>query len=164
LKPLLEEKESQMPDTSAVVAAADQLAKRDEAALELLIGLRAAAIEKDPSLADDVNLEPHYEATLMGPLEDIKSLGRRILNRWNKELHDIVCGNEKTDKTDRQAILNSLNLGEAAVIAAVATALLSLGVVAALAAVLAPLIVKRFIWPAKEELCDAWGDALHANG
>jgi len=38
--------------------------------------------------------------------------------------------------------------------------LLTLGVYAAIAAALAPLIVKRFIWPAKDELCAAWGEGV----
>jgi hypothetical protein len=79
-----------MFDKSAVVAAAVELSKRDEAALELLLGLRAEAISADPSLKDDVDLEPKYEATLMGPRDDIKALGRRILKRWNKE-HQQKC-------------------------------------------------------------------------
>jgi hypothetical protein len=153
-----------MSDKTAVVAAAVELSKRDEAALELLLGLRAEAIETDPSLKDNVNLEPKYEAALMGPLDDIKALGRRILKRWNKELHDVVCSSANPDQKDREAILSSLDLGETAVIAAVATALLGLTVPAAFAAVLAPLIVKRFIWPAKDELCSAWGEALSKNG
>lgn len=61
------------------------------------------------------------------------------------------------------AKLTSLNLGEAAVIAAVAGALIGLGVGAAIAAPLAPLIVRRFIWPAKDELCVAWGESIDAG-
>jgi hypothetical protein len=154
-----------MPDTSAVVDAANRLHKqKDEVALELLIGMRAKAIEQDPALKDDIDFEPKYEAETMGALDEIKALGRRILNRWNRELYGVVCGNQGDDQKARTAVLNSLNLGEAAVIAAVAGALLSLGVAAAIAAALAPLIVKRFIWPAKDELCNAWGEELTAQG
>ncbi len=149
-----------MPDISEVVAAAVQLEKRDEAALELQLGLRAKIVEMDPAQKDNVHLEPKYEGNLMGPLDDVKELGRRILHRWNKELYGIVCSTSHAAQKDRQAVLNSLNLGEAAVIGAVATALLSLGVAAALAAVLAPLIVKKFIWPAKDELCRGWGENI----
>jgi len=91
-------------------------------------------------------------------------LSRRILNRWNKELCGLVCGAKGNDQNTRKAIFDSLNLGEAAVIAAVVGALLSLGVGAALAAPLAPLIVGKFIWPAKDELCDAWGEAIATQG
>lgn len=152
-----------MTDKNAVVAAAQRLSSRDEAALEVLVGMRQKALERDPSLKDDVEFEPKYDGTTMGPLDDIKNLGRRILKKWNKELQEVVCGKSAKDKKDRAAVLESLNLGEAAVIAAVASALLSLGVVAALAAALAPLIVKRFIWPAKDELCAAWAEAIGAS-
>jgi hypothetical protein len=152
-----------MTDKQKVVVAAQSLNSRDEAALEVLIGLRQKAIERDPSLKDNVEFEPKYDGTTMGPLEEVKKLGLRILKKWNKELHEVVCGKGTKDKKDRAAVLESLNLGEAAVIGAVASALLSLGVVAALAAALAPLIVKRFIWPAKDELCAAWAEAIKAS-
>lgn len=150
-----------MADVNEVIAAAQRLYDRkDEVGLELLIGMRDRAIEKIPALEDDVEFEPEYEAQTMGPLDDIKALGRKVLNRWNKELYSLVCNKEGDDQKDRKAILDSLSLGETAVIGAVAAALLTLGVAAAIAAALAPLIVKRFIWPAKDELCDAWGEGL----
>lgn len=152
-----------MVDLNAVVDAADRLHhQKDEVGLELLIGMRAKAIEQDPALRDDPDFEPKYQAQTMGPLDDIKALGSQILNRWNLELYGVVCGNMGYQK-DRKAVLDSLNLGETAVVAAVAGALLSLGVTAAIAAGLAPLIVRRFIWPAKDELCDAWREALTAH-
>jgi len=152
-----------MASTQAVVDAARELSKKDNEALEVLIAKRAKAIEKDASLEDDVTFEPKYDAPTMGTLEDLKELGQRIINRWNKELHGVVCGKKSEDESARQKVLDSLSLDEAAVIAAVATALLSLGVAAALAAAIAPVIVRRFIWPAKDELCDAWGERLKSS-
>lgn len=148
-----------MIDKKEVASAAQRLSSRDESSLEVLLALRQRALERDPGLNDNVDFEPQYDSTTMGALDDLKDLGRRILKKWNKELYKIICANGGYEK-DRKAVIESLNLGEAAVIGAVATALLSLGVAAALAAVLAPLIVKRFIWPAKDELCAAWGEAL----
>jgi len=153
-----------MTDKSAVAAAAQRLSSRDEAALEVLLGLRQKAIESDPTLKDNVDFEPKYEEKTMGPLKEIKDLGLRIVRKWNKELRSLVCGQDAKHNKDRTAVLDSLNLNEAAVIAAVAGALLSIGVAAALAAALAPLIVKRFIWPAKDELCAAWGEAIKRAG
>ena len=153
-----------MPEVNVVVDAAKRLHKqKDEAGLELLIGMRARVIEQNPALKDNVDFEPKYETETMGALDEIKALGRRILNRWNKELYGVVCGNKGDDQKDRKTVLDSLNVSEAAVIAAVASALLSLGVAAAIAAPLAPLIVKRFIWPAKDELCGAWGESLKSG-
>ena len=154
-----------MPDLNEVVAAANQLneQKQDDEALLVLIGMREKAISAEPARKDDPNLEVVYEEPTMGPLDDIKRLGKRVASRWNKELFGIVCGNESKDSKERAALLDSLNLGEAAVIAAVAGALIGLGVGAAIAAPLAPLIVRRFIWPAKDELCVAWRESIEAE-
>ncbi len=149
-----------MPDISAVVDAAKRLENKDEDALVLLVGLRAKAIEKDPTLSDNLDFEPKYDSTTMGALDSVKALGRKVLDRWNTELYGLVCANKKGDERERAAILNALNLGQAAVIGAVAGALITLAVPAPIAAALAPLIVKKFVWPAKDELCIAWGEGI----
>jgi len=138
-----------MPDVTEVVSEANRLATKDEAALELLLGMREKAIEENPQLREDLYFEPKYDGRLMGPLEDIRGLGRRILNRWNKQLYGLVCGKGGENEKERDAILGALNIGETAVIGAVAAALLALGVPPPIAAPLAPLIVKMFVWPAK---------------
>lgn len=153
-----------MPDISAVVNEAKRLESRDEVSLELLVGLRAKAIEENPALKDAIDLEPKYDSTTMGALDDVKALGSRILKRWNKELYGLVCENKAADQKDRNAILDALNLGQVAVIGAVASALITLAVPAPIAAALAPLVVKKFIWPAKDELCAAWGEGIKALG
>lgn len=150
-----------MSDLNEVVEAANRLhEQKEDEALLVLIGMREKAIEAEPELKDDANLNVVYAEPTMGPLDEIKRLGKRIATRWSKELHGIVCGNESKDAKERESLLSSLSLGETAVIAAVAGALISLGVGAAIAAPLAPLIVRRFIWPAKDELCEAWGEAI----
>jgi hypothetical protein len=149
-----------MPNFEAVADAASRLSSKDEFSLELLIGMRENAIIADPSLKDNPDFEPLYQTATMGALDDIRALGRRILRRWNVELHAVVCSGKGGDPKDRKAVLDSLNLGEAAVIAAVVGALLTMGAPAAIAAVVAPLMVKRFIWPAKDELCAAWGEGI----
>jgi hypothetical protein len=156
-----------MSDEAAVVTAAKQLLTKDEAALLLEIGLREKAIDVDPAAANDPNLQVVYDSTHMGLLDDIKSLGLRIMSRWNKELYGLVCpakspaGNDDAKKL-RDKLLGALNLDEAALIAAVVPGLMFLGAPAAIAAAVAPLIVKKFIIPTKDELCDAWGEAMQA--
>ena len=154
-----------MSDLNEVIAAANQLneQKQDDEALLLLIGMREQALAAEPARKDDPHLAVSYDDPTMGPLDDIRRLGKRIMTRWNKELFAIVCGNETVDSKERADLLNSLNLGETAVIAAVAGVLISLGVGAAIAAPLAPLIVRRFIWPAKDELCVAWRESIDAE-
>lgn len=153
-----------MVNEKEVVVAAQRLyQEKDEVGLELLLGMRDKAIEKNSALGDDPNFEPKYEGPIMGTIDEIKDLGKRILARWNKELYGLVCGAGGADKEERKAVFDSLNLGEAAVVAAIAGALLSIGAPAAVAAVAAPLVVKRFVWPAKDELCAAWGEQIQAH-
>ena len=154
-----------MSDVDEVVAAANVLIqqKKNDEALLVLIGMRQQEIGNHPELENDPNLQVQYSESMMGSLDDLKRLGKRVASRWNKELFGVVCSNESKDSKEREALLNSLNVGEAAVIAAVAAALISLGVGAAIAAPLAPLIVRRFIWPAKDELCIAWGEAIERD-
>jgi len=149
-----------MADITAVINAAEQLRAKDEEALALEIGLRSEYIESDRSGADNPTLSVAY-GTHMGMIDDVKALGWRILARWNKETHAIVCSSEKPeDEEIRKRVFAALSLDEAALIAAVVTALIWLGAPAAIAAPVAPLIVKKLVLPAKEELCAAWGEAV----
>lgn len=149
-----------MADSNAVVAAAERLSDKDEDALAIEIGLRSKLIEADPNARDNPDLVVRY-GTHMGRLDDIKALGWRILARFNKELHAVVCTSDTAeDKEFRATIMGALSIDEAALIAVVAPALLALGAPAGIAAAVAPLVVKKFIIPAKEELCAAWGEAL----
>jgi hypothetical protein len=149
-----------MAETTAIIAAAEQLRAKDEEALALEIGLRSKRIESDPSAADNPSLSVAY-GTHMGMIDDVKALGWRILTRWNTELHGVVCSSEKPeDQEIRKKVFAALSLDEAALIVAVVPALVWLGAPAAIAAAVAPLVVKKFIVPAKEELCAAWGEAI----
>jgi hypothetical protein len=149
-----------MAETTAVIAAADQLRVKDEEALALEIGLRCKRIESDPSAADNPALSVTY-GTHMGMIDDVRALGWRILTRWNKEIHVVVCSSEKPEaQVISKNVFAALSVDEAALIAAIAPALIWLGAPAAIAAAVAPLVVKKFIIPAKEELCAAWGEAI----
>lgn len=149
-----------MADSKAVVDAANRLAEKDDESLVLLIGMMDREIKKNPVLKEDPYLLPKYDQTTMGFTGPLKETGRRILRRWNKELHGLVCGNHAGDQKERQEILAALNLGEAALIGTVAAALLAMTVPAPIAAALAPLIVHKFIWPAKDELCKSWAEGI----
>ena len=152
-----------MADITAVIAAAEQLRTKDDEALALEIGLRCRRIESDPSVANNPALSVAY-GTHMGMIDDVKALGWRILTRWNKEVHVVVCSSERPeDQEMSKKVFAALSLDEAALITAVVPALIWLGASAAIAAVVAPLIVKKFIVPAKEELCAAWGEAIAAR-
>src|SRR5260370_1015116 len=127
---------------NTLAKAAQRLATKDVAALEVQIGLRQIALEHDPNLKDNLGWDPKYDDTMMGSLDEVRALGRRVLRVWNKALHDLVCGQEAADTQQRQAIFNALNIGESAVIGVIAGALISVSAPAVLAAALPPLIVK----------------------
>jgi hypothetical protein len=149
-----------MADITTVITAAEQLRAKDEEALALEIGLRSERIEVDPSSADNPTLSIAY-GTHMGLIDDVKALGWRILSRWNKELYGIVCTSDNSENQQvRNKVVVALSLDEAALIAAVVPALVWLGAPAAIAAPVAPLLLKKFILPAKDELCSAWGEAI----
>jgi hypothetical protein len=151
-----------MVQVQAVIQAAEQAgASKDEDALAVLLGMRQKELDKNPALADDPNFTPVY-GPHMGLLDDVKALGWRIAKRWAKELYGLVCENKKGDTEDKKKIMDALNLSETAVIGAVAAALMAMAVPALIAAAAAPLITKKFIWPLRDELCGAWGEALNA--
>jgi hypothetical protein len=154
-----------MADIKQVIDAAQRLSKKDEDALVLQVGMREMAIKKDPALANDLGWEPQYESALMGnaTLDELKRLGWKIINRWNREIYGIVCTSKAADDPNRTAILKALKLNDAALIAALASAMLALGSPAVIAAAVAPFVVAHFINPAKEELCAAWGEAIKAR-
>jgi len=158
-----------MANETTVVKEAEVLLSKDDEALLLEIGLRQRAIQADPAHGDDPHLQIEYDSTHMGLIDNIKLLGRRIMTRWNKELYGVICDKKPSgvtetteDKKVRDDLLKALNLGDAAVITAVVTGLMALGAPAAIAAPVAPFLVRKFIMPARDELCDAWGQAITA--
>lgn len=108
---------------------------------------------------------PHlvHDETMMGPLDDLRTLGKRVLSRWNRELHHVMCGSDTGDQKDRESLFKALGVSDVAVAAAMTTLLASWGVAAAIATVVAALIVKRFVSPFGEEVCKLWGEKLGAT-
>jgi hypothetical protein len=141
------------------IEAAKSYAGFDEEALLVVLGKQEKVIAANPALAADPMLNPTYDSTHMGVIDDVKAVGRRVMKRWNRELYRLVCGAETSEERDK--LLAALNLGETAAIAAVASLLLAIAP-AAVAAPLAALLVKSFLLPAKDELCAVWGEELDA--
>lgn len=144
------------------------LSKDDEDGLTAKLGLRDKEIEQeiDPAkrrqLEDDPNLQIS-PGTHMGFKDEAKKIGLRVLKRWSTGLQSLVC-NPKTPE-DRE-LANSIQHAvtadggslEVVLIGFTVTALLAINAPAAIAAVAAPLLVKKIIIPAKDELCVAWDE------
>ncbi len=153
--------------TETVAVAEKFLAKSDDE-LEVILGLREKKIGEQPDLAADPNLPVMYDSTHLGLLNDARDIGKRILKRWNKELHGLVCHpkNPEAQKLG-EVIANAAGVKggvEAALIAAVVSALLVLSLSPAIAAVVAPIVVRKFIVPAGDELCMAWEEGIAKEG
>lgn len=125
--------------------------------LYILIGKQERAIDVDPVLAFDPALTPQYEKAMMGPLDGLKELGRRIARKWARALHDLICGGK--DDAARKQLFDALSISEAATIGAVTTLLLPV-LSPPIAAAVAVVIVKRFLGPVLDETCTFWSEQL----
>lgn len=149
--------------------------KFNEAEIELLLqsnekqlleqlGMHAAVVTRDLTKAGE--LHPNIVAAdvkMMGIKDDLKALGTRVLRRWNRSAYDLLCGTDPDDAATQQEIKKALGLGEAAVIGALATALVGIGLMPALAPIVAAILVKKFFRPAYGEFCAVWKGKLPAD-
>jgi hypothetical protein len=138
-------------------SAVERLLKADEEQLYEQLGMRAKAIEKDPSIAGSFDPQVIYDQAQMGLKDDILELGHRLFRRWNAEAYNLVCGSEEKDTKDRENLTKAFGVSDAAVAAILsATLVTTFGLAPAIAAVIAAIIVKRFCRPAYEEFCRVW--------
>lgn len=133
----------------------------DEHTLLEQLGMRAQATQAGAASATEYNPTLVHDVQEMGPLDDLRKLGRRLLRRWTRELHKVACGSADEDKSDRESIIKALGLGDIAVGGAITAVLIgSFAVTPAVATVIAALIVKRIIEPAGDTICDFWDEQL----
>ena len=151
-----------MPElTKQAESAVANLLESDEDQLYEQLGIVAQAMGSNPSVSASFQPEVTYTEAAMGPMDDVRELGKRIFRRWNKEAHKLVCGSEDIDEKDRDKLRQAFGFGEVTV-AGVLTGLLvtQFGLAPAIAAVLAALIAKRFFRPAYDEFCEFWKEKL----
>jgi hypothetical protein len=138
-------------------AAVSALLGADEDQLFAELGIRARALAEDPAAAGNFDPDVSYAEAQMGALDDVRAFGRRLFGRWQRELYELICGEDRESTADRAELGNALGLGEAAAAAFVATLLVgTLGMAPALATVFAAIVVKRFFASALDEFCAAW--------
>jgi len=150
-----------MPDIKTrTVETAKSYSTRSEDDLLLLLARQDKAISADPSAADNPELDPDYDDPTMS-LDALKSLGSRILKEWNKRLFKLVCAN--ADDADRKKLVDAFGMGETALVAAVASLLLTIAS-PAIAAAASVIIVKQFLLPAGGVVCEVWEEAIEVEG
>lgn len=141
------------------IEAAQKLGEtHDVEALYVLLGKQQKAIAEAPDLANDPTLDPPYDSTHMGLIDDLRKVGSRIAALWARKLYGVICSTGG-DEADRKKLLAELNVSEAAAVAVVTSLLLPV-LSPAVAAPVAAIIVKQFLIPAGETICDYWGEKL----
>lgn len=139
------------------------LAESDESQLYEQLGIRAAAIERQPELAGSFDPPVTFDEVAMGPLDSVREVGRRIFRRWESSAYGLACGTGEADGADRKSLEDAFGVSSTTVAAFMAALLVShFGIAPAIAAVIAAIVVKRFFRPAYEEFCSAWGERVKA--
>jgi hypothetical protein len=93
------------------------------------------------------------------------ALGRRILARWSRTMHDFLCKSGGEEEDLRERLMSALTNRDGGAVALLAGALVAaFGVSPAVAALVAALLMKLVIGPAKDELCQSWAASLASAG
>jgi hypothetical protein len=138
-----------------------KLIQSDENQLLEQLGMRSVVVNRDLKKSAEVELNlSTADIRAMGIKDDMKDLGNRILRRWNRSAYDLACGGDPDDAKTRDDLERALGLGEAAAIGVLTGALIGIGLMVALAPVVATLLVKKFFNPAYGEFCAYWKEKL----
>lgn len=142
--------------------AVQKLLRKDEDQLYKELGMRQKVIAKDPYLMAGFDFDAPYDVTVMGPMDELRKFGEQLFKRYQVEAHKIFCPKEEGDKEDIDNLKKAIGIDDAAVAAFITAAIVAsgVGIAPALAAVVAVLIVKRFLRPTYEETCKAWAKYL----
>jgi lysophospholipase L1-like esterase len=146
----------QIGDRESVAA----LLSRDDEALLAEIGRRSSILEFSPDAAAGMSLEISVGGSEESILPAFKEAGARILDRWQRELYKLLCGDGGAAKDERDKLRSALRLQETALIGAITAALMAIGTPPFIAPLIAAIIVKSGINPAWEEACKIWGEKL----
>lgn len=150
--------------TLAVADHARLLLALDEPHLMSELDRRIALVDLDPGVADlpSMQLLTVAEGGLEGGLPAIGPVARRLLRRWERELYELLCGDDPDDQETRGRLRDALGIGPEALAGALAGWLLAgpLGLSALLAGVLAAILVKRIGPATADELCLVWKERL----
>ena len=136
------------------------LIDRDEETLYQELGARVRAMSVNPALggAFDPGL-PAIET--LGPIDEIRSFGRRVFKHASKEAYGVACGDDPEYADERGKLKAAFALGKDAAAAALAVFLVgTLGLAAAVAAVVATLLIKIGFNSVYETTCDLWKEKV----
>jgi len=138
-----------------------ELLQSDEDQLLEQLGMRSAVVSRDVTRSADFQLSVKAaDIAAMGIKDDMKVVGGKIVRRWNRSAYELACGTDPDDSRSREDLQKALGIGEGAAIAALTAGLIGIGLMAALAPLIATIIVKKFFNPAYGEFCGYWKQKL----
>lgn len=142
-------------------AVAELLGASEESLFQQL-GIRAMALKQNPELSGNFASSADYLERDMGTLDDIRDYGKRFFRRWNVEAFKLVCGTDPEDAEDRKKLADAFGLGEGRLASLIAAMLVAqLGLAPAVAAVIAVIVLKRFLFnPGYQVSCEYWKNHL----
>ncbi len=144
---------------SEIHDAVQRLSSADDDSLYHRLGAYSIAFPQDPSQFSRPT-EVAIDANIAGPLDEALKLGKRILKRWNKVLHTLVCSEDGDAEAKKALNLALLKSPEA--LAATITGLLisAFSVAPAIAAVVGVLLGRVLLPAAGKEICEFWGEQV----
>jgi hypothetical protein len=106
--------------------------------------------------AIDLDRLPRDSATI--------AVGRRILARWSRTMHDFLCTSGGDEEDLRQRLMKAITGRDGGATALLAgTLVAAFGASPAVAALVAALLMKLVIAPATDELCSSWAASLEST-
>lgn len=150
-----------MTDVNAVI---QKLQALDEDELIAQLGMRAQAIESDPSAASIESLEEPMPVP-RASWDDVLKTGQNLLNKTSADTYKLMC-TPIGSNGDLAKELNQVLSEKTAEAAIKATSLItpilvgSLGLPQSLAVLLGTLIVKKLAKESSEFICDRWQQSL----
>lgn len=107
-------------------------------------------------------LDTHIDIDDLVRSSAMEELGRRVFYRWSLALHQFVCNPSSDDQDLREKILQALSGKDGGAVALIAGVMVAaFGASPAIAAIVATLLVRLLLNPAREELCAFWSEKLH---
>lgn len=157
-----------MPEMSGIAQQAELEAARllplDEEDLYAQLGGAAAYLTREASKGGAYDL--HVSLTAVPKAGDggrgdwLAEYGRGLFRRMQTAAHRLICASDELAKEDRDKLLNALGRDVSAVGVLTAIFVAYLGLSVGVATVIAVLVVKLFLQPALDQLCEQWTAAL----
>jgi hypothetical protein len=153
---------SLLPNAEHIAAANEEivtlLQRSDEPDLLAALALRvretaAGSVEVTRMSVIELDQLPRDASTI--------ALGRRILARWSHAMHDFLCKSDGDDDDLRSQLMGVITGGSGGAAALMAgTLVAAFGASPAVAAIVAALLMKTIVVPAKDEICAYWAASL----